>query len=143
MSEEKNKTSKKSGICNQYRDWLIPAVLFSGIAGSVFLFTISVSKITIVLIIAAGLSLCSTVSFLLSLLWSVTRLEAIEVLDKQAKKDKGFLYLFTIQGIILFYLSITVLCFWKSYILGALAVLIFIISIITFVNIIKLQHKTD
>lgn len=141
MSQEKGELDKRAGICNQYRDWLIPGVIFAGIAGSIFLFIISLSNITVILVVAAGLCLSSLISFLLSLLWAMTRLEAIEILGKVARADKGELFTLVISGIQLLCSSIALLCFWKSRILGIVAVSIFIASVVIFVFLIRHQER--
>jgi hypothetical protein len=138
-----DKAQEKNAITNQYRDWLIPVTLFTGIAASIFLYIITISPLTTILIVSAGLSILSIVLFILCLLYAVTRLEAIEYIEKGVKPDGGLLYMLGLLGIITFAASLAVLSFWKSIILGGVVTGILVIAIIVLIFIIRFESKIE
>jgi len=137
-----DKELEKKAIVNQYRDWLIPVSLFTGISASIFLYIVSISPLTLTLIISAGLSILSIFIFILCLLYAVIRLEAIEYLEKEIKADGGLLFILGLLGIIAFAASLSILSFWKSIILGYVVTVIVLSAIISLIIIVKHESKT-
>lgn len=116
---------KKIGILNQYRDWLLPISIFTGISVSVFLFILNITNLSILLIISAILSI---ILFIVALLYIVTKLELFELANAPVVYDKGTLFVLIINGIILFCISLLFLSFWKSTLLGFIVSGIFVLT---------------
>lgn len=132
--------AEREGIARQYRDWLIPASLFVGINASVFLFVISQEICTTLLYWAAGLSILALLLFILSLFWAVTRLESLEILEKQPVVEPGVMFLLSCGGITLMCVSLTLLGWWKNSLFGLICAAVLVCALIIFIALIKYEQ---
>jgi len=136
-----DKELEKRARINQYRDWLIPSIIFTGISASVFIYIISTPLLTTALIVSASLSILSIFLFILSYLYAVTRIEAIEYLEREADIGESLLFILVILGVLAFLGSLSILSFWKSITLGIVVTGIILLGIIAFLVMMEYESK--
>lgn len=120
------------------RDWLIPSTLLLGICVSIILYVVASSPLTKLLISSAITASVSTSAFILNLILIFGALGDVEMDKYQQEVPSRWFdraYTTSLIGIITFAISLALLCFAKSLLLGISSVISFGVAIIIFVMI--------
>lgn len=137
MNKNQNKgVSEQEGISRQYRDWLIPSTLLSGMSFSLVVYALSRDNLPIILAISASIGIVSVLSFLITVFYSISRLEQIEIRDINVSEDEGTLFIFPILGACFFLLAMILVCFYLNIMLGFIVSIIVALFIIIFFKVV-------
>jgi hypothetical protein len=129
----------RQGRIAQYRDWLVPATIFSSIAVTVFILAITTSKPGYLTVAIAITSFVAVGLYIISLFYAFTRLESITVFQYEAIDEPGLLFRSAIFGTLFLVVSLVCLSFEKSVIIGGSITVSFVLLLIGIILMVRYE----